>query len=654
MYCDVDNATAAIVGGEVCAVNTLIANFHFLRPWWLLALTALPLLWMAFARRGTDAGTWRAAVDAHLLPHLLVDENDGARVHAPLWLISAGWIVACLALSGPAWERVPQPLYQNRAARVIALDLSSSMSANDIKPSRFQRARFKIDDILKRSQDMQTALIAYAGDAFVVAPLTDDTNTVSNLVDALDPDIMPVDGNDTGSAIDLGVNLIRQAGLSGGQIILLTDAAGSNAIAAAQRARSRGVSVSIIGVGSAQGAPVVLAQGGFLKNAKGDIELPKLDADKLGALAQAGGGSYATVSTDESDLERVLATSQSHAADHATQTQQTTSRFLDRGPWLLLLLLPLAAFGFRRGWLMLLPLVLIVHAQPATAFSWSDLWLRPDQRARAALDAGDARTAQALAHDPDLRGAAAYRSGNFKAATQDFSRSDSAEAQYNRGNALAKQGQYEKAIAAYDAALQREHDMADALANKKAVEDWLKQKKKKQQQQDKQDNQNDKKDSQDNQSQSGNSGKSQEKSQDQKPSDSQQQGQNNQQQSAQSRQQKDEKQSDSKSGKSDDAAEKQSAQAQARQHEAEQQAKQQFSKNMDQALKQGDQEKSRMPKPVRLGAHETNKPPDEHQQAIEQWLQRVPDDPGGLLRRKFQLEYQQRRNGGAVPGDDGQ
>ncbi|HET8942453.1 MAG TPA: VWA domain-containing protein [Rudaea sp.] len=634
-------------------MNTLIANFHFLRPWWLLALTALPLLWLAFARRGTDAGSWRAAVDAHLLPHLLIDENDGARVHAPLWLISAGWIVACLALSGPAWERVPQPLYQNRAARVIALDLSSSMSANDIKPSRFQRARFKIEDILKRSQDMQTALIAYAGAAFVVAPLTDDTNTVNNLVDALDPDIMPVDGNDTGSAIDLGVNLIRQAGLSGGQIILLTDAAGSNAITAAQRARSRGVSVSIIGVGSAQGAPVALAQGGFLKNAKGDIELPKLDAGTLRALAQAGGGSYATVSTDESDLERVLATAQSHAADHAMQTQQTTSRFLDRGPWLLLLLLPLAAFGFRRGWLMLLPLVLIVHAQPAAAFSWSDLWLRTDQRARAALDAGDARTAQALAHDPDLRGAAAYRSGDFKAATQDFSRSDSADAQYNRGNALAKQGQYEKAIAAYDAALQREHDMADALANKKAVEDWLKQQKNKQQQ-DKQNSRNDKKDSQDNQSRSADSGNSGEKSGDQKPSDSQQQGKKSQQQPAQNEQQKDDKHDDSKPGNPDDAGDQQNAQAQARQHEAEQQAKQQFSKSMDQALKQDDQEKSQAPKPVRLGARETNKPPDEHQQAIEQWLQRVPDDPGGLLRRKFQLEYQQRRNGGAVPGNDDQ
>ena len=636
-------------------MTALIANFHFLRPWWLLALAALPLLWLAFSQRATDAGSWRAAIDAHLLQHLLVNEDQDARMRTPLWLIAAGWIIACLALAGPAWERLPQPLYQNHAARVIALDLSSSMSANDIKPSRYERARFKIDDILKRSQDMQTALIAYAGDAFVVAPLTDDINTVSNLVDALDPGVMPVDGNDTGNAINLGVKLIQHTGLNGGQIILLTDAASADAINTARAARSHGVSVSVIGVGSAQGAPVVLAQGGFLKNAKGDIQLPKLDAAGLSALAQAGGGAYATVTGNDADLEHILGAAQSHASDHAAQTKQTTSRFLDRGPWLLLLLLPLAAYGFRRGWLMVLPLVLMIHTQPAAAFSWSDLWQRPDQRARAALDAGDAHTAQALAHNPDLRGAAAYRSGDFKAATQDFSRSDSAEAQYNRGNALAKQGEYEKAIAAYDVALQRKPQMTDALANKKAIEDWLKQQKNNQQQQDKKNNQNDKKNPQDNQSQSDDSGKSDDKSGQQKQSDSQQQGQEGQQQQTQDKQQEHAAKSNSKSaGGKETAPEKQSAQEQARQREAEQQAKQQFSKNMDQALKQGDKEKSQTPKPVRLGARETNKPPDEHQQAIEQWLQRVPDDPGGLLRRKFQLEYQQRRHGGTVPGDDGQ
>lgn len=636
-------------------MNAMMANFHFLRPWWLLALAALPLLWLAFARRSKDAGTWSAAVDAHLLPHLLVAESDDSRVRSPRWLIAAGWILACVALAGPAWERLPQPLYQNRAARVIALELSSSMSANDIKPSRFERARFKIGDLLKRSRDMQTALIAYAGEAFVVAPLTDDINTVSNLVDALDPSVMPIDGNDTGHAIDMGVKLIRQAGLNGGQIILLTDAPSSDGVNAARRAHAQGVDVSVIGVGSAQGAPVVLPQGGFLKNSRGDIELPKLDSAALAAVARAGGGRYSSVSSDDSDLQNVLGTLQNHASANATKTEQTTSRFLDRGPWLLLLLLPLAALGFRRGWLMLLPLVLIVHAQPAAAISWTDLWQRPDQQARAALDAGDAHTAQALARDPDLRGSAAYRAGDFSAAAKDFSRPDTANSNYNRGNALVKQGQYEKAIGAYDDALKSDRDMPDALANKKAVEDWLKQQKKNQQQQDDRNKQdkNGKKDQQNSQSQSGDADKSGDKSQDQKQSDGQTSDQVNQDQQKPDAEQKDGKQSDSKSDKPEEGAKKQSAQEHAEQRQAEQEAKQQFSKNMDQAIKQNDQGKPTQPKPVRLGARESDKAPDEKQQAVEQWLQRVPDDPGGLLRRKFQLEYQQRRHGGTLPEGDG-
>ncbi|MGA9333418.1 MAG: VWA domain-containing protein [Rudaea sp.] len=637
-------------------MNTIVGNFHFLRPWWLLALTALPLLWIAFARRGEDAGSWRAAVDAHLLPYLLTAEDAAGRARAPRWLIAAGWVLACLSLAGPAWERLPQPLYENRAARVIALDLSSSMSANDIKPSRFERARFKIDDILKRSRDLQTALISYAGEAFVVAPLTDDINTVSNLVDALDPSVMPVDGNDTGNAIDMGVKLIHQAGLDGGQIVLLTDSANSDGAAAARRALDRGVHVSIIGVGSAQGAPVVLPQGGFLKNAQGNIELPKLDSTGLAAVANAGGGSYATVSSDDSDLDSVLGTLQSHAANHATQTRQTTSRFLDRGPWLLLLILPLAALGFRRGWLMLLPLVLFIHARPAAAFSWSDLWQRPDQRARAALDSGDAKQAQALAQDPSLRGSAAYRAGDFTAAEQDFSKPDTADAHYDRGNALARQGQYKKAIAAYDDALERDHNMADALANKKAVEDWLKQQKKNQQQQDKQSKQdrNGKKGRQNGQSQSGGADKSGDDSQNQKQSGSKQQDQQNPDQHQHQAEQNGGEQRTPNSDRSEENADKQSAQTRARQQQAEQQAKQQFSRNMDKALKQRDQGKTQQPKPIRLGARESDKPTDEHQQAVEQWLQRVPDDPGGLLRRKFQLEYQQRRHGGTRPGGDGQ
>jgi Ca-activated chloride channel family protein len=646
-------------------MNELIANFHFLRPWWLLALAALPVLWRLLTHRGADAGAWRGAVDAHLLQHLLVPGEDAAPTRLPRWLLVSGWALASIALAGPAWEQLPQPLYQNRAARVFALELSASMLAQDAKPSRYERARYKLGDMLKRSGDAQTALIAYAGDAFVVAPLTDDANTVTNLIDALDPGVMPVAGNAAGRAIDLGVKLIKQAGVDGGEIVLLADGAGDDAPAAARRALASGVNVSVLGIGSEQGAPVALPQGGFLKNAAGDILLPKLDADALATVAAAGGGRYVTYTADASDLDRLLDTLAPHATAQARATLATTPRFLDRGPLLVLLLLPLAALGFRRGWLMLLPLALCVHARSAQAFSWQDLWQRPDQRAQAELDAGHAPQAQALAQSPELRAAAAYRASDFATAAQDFAHADSADAQYNLGNSLAKQGHFPEAVAAYDAALKHAPDLEDAKANKQAVEEWLKQQ---QQQKNQKQNSKDSKDHQGHEQKQDGSGSSSGENQQDPQSKEGQSQQEDQKQDAQSDSQKgsdgkpqsakdtpssDQDQQGSAADKQDQSGTDRNSPAQSAAKEADKQTQQQFEQNMDQALNKDDKKSGKPSQPIRLGAREDSAPRDEHQQAIEQWMQRVPDDPGGLLRRKFQLEYQRRQNSQQAQGGGG-
>src|SRR5690606_838371 len=281
-----------------------LIDFHFLRPAWLLLLGVLPLLWWSWRRSRDDAGAWRAAVDAHLLPHLLAqgETRDGA---GP-WLAAALWALLVAALAGPAWDREPVPLYRNEAARVLALELAPSMLAQDVRPSRLERARYKLNDILTRSADMQTALIAYAGDAFVAAPLTDDVNTVRNLIDSLGPDTMPVAGNATGRAIERAVDLIHQAGLAQGELVLLADGVGADALAAARDAHAQGLDISVLGVGETGGAPVPLPGGGFLKDASGNIVVPRLDESDLRALAAAGGGRYARLSADASDLDTLL------------------------------------------------------------------------------------------------------------------------------------------------------------------------------------------------------------------------------------------------------------------------------------------------------------------------------------------------------------
>jgi len=638
-------------------------DFHFLRPWWLLALAALPLVWRLLGGARGEGGGWRTSVDAHLLPHLLAAGAARRESRWPRVLALVACALTALALAGPAWERLPQPLYQNRAARVYALELSSSMLAQDVTPSRYERARFKLNDLLAHGGDGQTALIAYAGDAFVVAPLTDDANTVSNLVDALDPSTMPVAGNNAARAIDAGVDLIRQAGMSSGEIVLLADGVGtSDAIAAAQRARAAGMRVSVLGIGTAQGAPVPLAAGGFLKNAGGDIVLPKLDAAALAALADAGGGRYLTFTADGSD---VASLSERHVGtDGAVASSEATSaRFRDRGPWLLLLLLPLAASAFRRGWLMTVLVAVWLAPHPAYAWSWTDLWRTPDQQAQQALAAGDAAAARQLAKSPDLRGSASYRAGEFDAAEQDFARSSGADADYNRGNALAKQGRYQDAIDAYDHALREAPGMDDASANKRAVEEFLKQQQQEQQQKD----QNKAKDHQGKSQQNPDGSGSSDAQQSQDPQSSDPNGNGQSQQGEQGEQQ----QKDAKSGanaqqqqdgdsQQDPAQQGQAGKGAGKDRGAQQQsstarsdeqkAQEQFRQRMDEAMKNAPQKDSKGQQTMRLGATSDGAAKDEQQQAIEQQLERVPDDPGGLLRQKFLLEYQRRQQRGGGGG----
>ncbi|MFT3790681.1 MAG: VWA domain-containing protein [Rudaea sp.] len=645
-------------------MSILFSNFNFLRPAWLLLLLTLPLLWRALKTAGNDAQAWRGAVDAHLLEHLIVRNDAAAPARSPVWLAVAALALASLALAGPAWERLPQPLYKNQAARVIALELSNTMLAQDVKPSRYARARYKIADILERSGDAQVALIAYAGDAFVVAPLTDDANTVASLVDSLDPSVMPAPGNDTGKAIDLGVKLIRQAGVREGEIVLLADGAGADADAAVARARSAGVRVSVLGIGSARGAPVpvggdALGEGGFLKDKSGNIVLPKLDGAALAALAQAGGGRYAEYRGDAGDLEAILdrLAQGGEAAKDASGNEVQSERFLDRGPWLLLALLPLAALGFRRGWLLLLPFALLASPHRAEASVWTDLWQRADQQAQAQLDAGKPKEAQALAKNPELRGTAAYRAGDYAAAMNDFAaaaaaQKESADAQYNRGNALAKQGKFEEAIAAYDDALRRAPGMADAIANKKAVEDFLKKKQQQDRQpKDQQDHQGNKqqqpgndqpqdsRDSKDGKGdQQGDSGGEKKESKDRGKDESGGSDQDGKPQDSQ-------KQNESARSQDKPGAEKNAAQPPGQGGEAGKESQEKFRQGIDKAL-DGKTADGKKPQPVRLGARE-GEARSEKDQAVEQWLQRVPDDPGGLLRRKFLLEHQRRRQGAA-------
>lgn len=628
-------------------------QFHFLRPWWLLALLALPMLLALASRRSVAREELARLVDAELLPHLLLGRERGRRLSS--FVVIASWVLASLAMAGPTWSRVAQPLYAKRAAQVVALSLSQHMLARDVAPSRLDRARYKASDLLAANKDGLNGLIAYAGEAFVVAPLTTDAGSLRDLLDALAPDTMPTDGDNAAQAIERGVALIHDAKAGGGSLVLVTDDADAAAQAAARKALAEGVRVSVLGVGTTQGGPVPLADQSFVRDAQGEVVMARRHDDALRALAEAGGGRYVTMSDDHSDIDALGGELRADGAATLAGDQQG-DEWQDRGPWLLLPLLPLVAMTFRRGWLVLLALTLLPGVPgSAHASSWSDLWQRPDQQAAAALQQGRAKEAQQLARDPQLRGAAAYRAGDYAAATAALRQSPGADAQYNLGNALAKQGNYQGALDAYDRALKANPANADALANRKAVEDWLHRQQPPPKEQDK-GAQNDK-----DKSGQGKSttppddaqGKAGQKDNDDKSDDGKgkpsQDAQGNAQGSGNDKDAQGHNPEQDQPASDAAGTQPQTPQEQAEQHAREAQAQQALQKQMDQAL--GKPGQQRQPPTHELGAMATDDAQSKLPADVRQALQRVPDDPGALLRRKFDLEYRQ-RHGGMAPEDD--
>jgi Ca-activated chloride channel family protein len=582
-----------------------LADFHFIRPYWLLALVPFVFIVILLVKNKLGSSNWSSVCDADLLPYLL-QEKAVNQSRWPITRTAIAVLLAISALAGPTWQRIPSPVFRNDSALVIALNLSKSMDAEDIKPSRLIRARYKIADILQQRTDGQTALLVYAGDAFTVTPLTDDTETIINQLPALTTDIMPIEGNNTKLVLEKAVELFNQSGLQKGQILLVTDNVdldNSKSIASSLD----NYHLSILGLGTTDGAPITLPEGGFLKDEQGNIVLPKLNSRDLAKLAEAGQGIYQSLTADDTDVKTLLS-----EIDKPVQQEGKENKNLlidiweDKGPWLLLLTLPLAALSFRRGLLCFALLLLLPLPKNSYAFEWQDLWQNQDQQAQQAYKNNQFEQAANLFKNPDWKAAAYYKAGAYDKALENLKSSQTEQSAYNQGNVLAQSGQLEQAIKAYEKALQLKPDDTDAQYNKELVENELKK-----QQQNKQNNKNEQ--SKEDQQQQNDA----EKSDEQKPQQSEekktQQEQADEQKSAEKKEQQDKKD------------EKQAEEAKAQQAEQ---------KKPDEA-KNDKEEKKALSAQDQLSTEE--------QQANEQWLKRIPDDPAGLLKRKFKYQYGQRK-----------
>ena len=582
----------------------------FLRPWWLTGLLLLPLLAVWWRHRARQRNVWRETVDAHLLPHLL--EGASMRSQWGLWLAMAAWGLAILALSGPSWRSQPQPLWQAKAPLVIALELSDAMQATDLPPSRLLQARALVGQVLKQRAGGQVGLVVYSDDAFTVSPLTDDSANVAVFLDALVPDIMPADGQNAARGIVWAQRLLEQAGYAQGDILLLAHAADRDAQRAAEAAAEAGFRVSVLGLGT--------AAGGVYRDAAGSIHHSRLDAASLRSVANAGRGRYATAASANA-LASLGVLTPASSDDAAGQGEKRRIR-ADQGYWLLLPLLLLSLPVFRRGPALVLVLAMaaLPISQPAQAAE-GGWWRRADQQAQASARRGDE----------------AYRKGDFAAAARAYADVPGADGAYNRGNALAKQGQYQQAVEAYDQALRMQPGMADAEANRKTVLQRLRQ----QPPPKSQNQQQNRNPSRDNRNAGGNQ---QENPQGGDPGP--QTGQDAPTSPSQPSQSPPPSQQNDATGQGNNAASP--LQQQATDPAAQQQADAAQREAMQRELQQ---RQARQAGQQQAGRPQQAQSPAERERALatEAWLRRVPDDPGALLRAKFRLEHERRQTRGDDP-----
>lgn len=653
-------------------------QFHFLRPEWFIALIPLMLLVILIRKTTAKQSGWQSVIPSHLYQYMVIGKNElGAK--PPMWMLAFVWLMSVTALAGPTWERLPQPVYQLKMGHVIVIDMSLSMRATDMTPDRLTRAKYKAIDLVNAIGEGEMGLVAYAGDAFVISPLTEDAGNITTLLPSLSPEIMPVSGSDPLLGIESAAELLTNAGYNSGMIYWITDGIELEQQQELQEyVASIPFTVNALTVGTSEGAPIRQQSGELLKDFTGSIVIPKLNEGAVKGVVKTSGGRFESFTSNDADIEALAAVSLLDKTDSEEGEEESNlqgDQWKEVGPYLLLLLLPFAAFAFKRGLVFIVLIGVLspsfvqnAHAlqssqdsqniaaqtpsAPAPASGpnplswWQKPFMNDNQEALNSYQRGKYKDAVNQFNDETWKASSLYKSGDYEGALNAYQNIPGPNSAYNQGNALAKLGKLEEAIQKYDQALREAPDFEDARTNKKIIEDLLKQQQQQNQneQQQNQDQnesgdnseQNDSQNSdQNNQDGSNDQSGQQKPGEDQQPDRNQDQSANNEQQNSgsDSQQADDSKMNDE--SESSDSQQQNAEQDQSEQSESAQQ-------NSGQP-KESEQQSEREAQAAQDQAEELTDAEKEELQRMESLMRRVPDDPAFLLKRKMQLEAQKRQ-----------
>lgn len=586
-------------------------DFHFLRPEYFFLLIPLFLFTIYLFKKTKTKRGWEEICSADLIPYLVSFQTKGNSIL--FCVIPISFVLLVVGLAGPTWEKVELPVVKSKSGLVIALDLSPEMNADDIKPTRLQRAIYKINDLLALRKEGQTALIVFSDESFVVTPLTEDVATIQSLTAVLETKIMPIGGHSVLKTLKKAEQLFTEAQINQRSILLITSRISDQDLKESiSYANSHRLTLSVLGIGKEGATTISDGKGGLIKNQDGSLLVTTLAKGHLKKLAADTGGIYKSISIHDED---VLALSHlfktSNESESIEEKHRVHEKWDDKGYLMALLALPFVLFLFRKeflfGFLLFFPLM-------GNALDWETFWKTKDQQGEDLFNQENYEKASEVFENCNWKGAALYRAGKFSESALEFEKDNTSQSLYNLGTAKAKAQDYQGAIDAYNRVLNLDPNHEDAKFNKALLENFLKQ------------NQSDKKNEPDQSTENSNE---QNEQQDQK--DGQEQTDKNQ----------DAKSSQDQEGEENKNKMDEQEQQKSQSGEEKQDSSEEFKNKMDREIEEARQEDNKAEKQPCQQSENSISPEEEQQQLDERWLNKIKDEPGDLLRRKFLQQYKQ-------------
>ncbi|MUI54429.1 VWA domain-containing protein [Aliivibrio fischeri] len=554
-----------------------MANFTFLYPMWFLALIPLVAL-IVIQRKNQHHG---GLIAPHIAKQLGMIQKKN--VHGFLYGLSVIWFCVTTALAGPSFGYKETPSFQLSGARILVMDMSRSLYATDLKPNRLTQAKYKAKDLLPYWKEGMTGLVAYANSSYLVSPLTGDSKTLDNLITNLSPEIMPYKGkgSNLSAAINQSIEMMKKSGHQQGDIVVLTDGVSSSQLekvtALVDGTKWR---ISLLGIGTTNGAPIELPNGQLLTDNTGKTVVAKLEPQPLQQIATETHGVAQLIQSDNSDIDAIVRLTKTPLEQVTKNSDTQVNSRANHGYWLLFPIVLLSLFAFRKGMILALLLVLLPVDK-----SMANTLLSNDYNAHQQYEQKEYQAASEQFQSKQWKGAAQYKAGDYKGAIESLTGLSDVQSQYNLANALAQNGQFEDAKAQYESLLQAHPDMKDAKTNLDIVNKAL------EQQQNDKNKQSDK--NKDNKEQDQNKNKQNQDNKD--GSDQSSDSKDSQSQDSQQNQQKDKSQSENESKsdkqeKSDASSQEQKQQAQ---DKKQQEQKERSAQASDKQKEQNDAEKEK-------------------------------------------------------------